>query len=143
MSTTPADTRTRRVVFVPSGRQGDVLEGAVLLDAARTLGVELESICGGRQTCGKCQVSIDEGEFPKHAIRSEGSHLTPIEAKEQAYWDRHGNPGRRLACAARICGDLLVFVPAESQAHKQVISKAATERTIEFAGSTAGGMRGG
>ncbi|MFN0172042.1 MAG: ASKHA domain-containing protein [Bryobacteraceae bacterium] len=126
----PANQPTHRVILVPSGRQGDVPEGALLLDAARSLGVDLESICGGRQTCGKCQISIEEGDFPKHAIRSHGSHLTPLESKEQACLDRQENKGRRLACAAKVFGDLLVFVPDESQAHKQVIAKAATDRII-------------
>src|SRR4030095_3066580 len=115
-----ANPPTYRVIFAPSGRQGNVPEGAILLDAARSLGVELESICGGRQTCGKCQVSIEEGEFPKHAIRSDRSHVTAVEGREQAYWERQPGHGRRLACAAEVCGDLLVFVPPESEAHKQV-----------------------
>jgi uncharacterized 2Fe-2S/4Fe-4S cluster protein (DUF4445 family) len=126
-----ANPPTYRVIFTPSGRQGNVPEGAVLLDAARSLGVELESICGGRQTCGKCQVSIEEGEFPKHAIRSEPSHLSSVEGREQAYWEQQPSHGRRLACAAKVCGDLLVFVPPESQAHKQVIAKGATDRLID------------
>ena len=50
-----------RVVFQPSGRQGEVPHGTNLLDAARALGVEIEAICNGRQTCGKCQVSVEEG----------------------------------------------------------------------------------
>ncbi len=125
-----ANPSTHRVVFMPSGRQGDVPDGAVLLDAARSLGVDLESICGGRQTCGKCQISVEEGEFPKHAIHSDGTHLTPVESKEQTCL-KHNENGRRLACAAKVLGDLLVFVPDESQAHKQVIAKAATDRLIE------------
>ena len=120
-----------RVIFTPSGRQGYVPEGAILLDAARGLGVELESICGGRQTCGKCQVAIEEGEFPKHAIRSDKSHLTSVEGREQAYWEQQPSHGRRLACAARVCGDLLISVPPESQAHKQVIAKGARDHIID------------
>jgi len=64
---------TCRVVFQPSGRQGDVATGTNLLDAARSLGVEIESICNGRQTCGKCQVVVEEGVFPKHGITSSTS----------------------------------------------------------------------
>lgn len=121
-----------RVVFSPSGRQGYAPEGAVLLDAARSLGVELESICGGRQTCGKCQISVEDGLFQKLAIHSDATHLTPIEAREHAYWERRGGSHvRRLACAARVCGDLSIFVPPESQAHKQVIAKGATDRVIQ------------
>ena len=61
---------THRVVFQPSGRQGDVPTGANLLDAARALGVEIEAICSGKQTCGKCQIVVEEGAFPKYGITS-------------------------------------------------------------------------
>ncbi len=120
-----------RVVFSPSGHQGSVPDGTILLDAAGSLGAGIESICGGRQLCGKCQISVEEGEFAKYAIRSGAGHLTPIEAREEAYWSaRGGSNGRRLSCAARVRGDLSIFVPPESQAHKQVIAKGATERRI-------------
>lgn len=121
-----------RVAFSPSGRQGSVPDGAILLDAACSLGVEIESICGGRQMCGKCQILIEEGEFAKHAMVSRASHLSPVSAREQAYWDSHRSPeGRRLACAAKVFGDLSIFVPPESQVHKQVVAKGAAERVIE------------
>lgn len=126
-----ASPQTYRVIFTPLGRQGTVPEGVILLDAARSLGVELESICGGRQACGKCQVSIEQGDFPKHAIRSDQSHLSSIDSREEAYWEKHPRQGRRLACAAKVCGDLLLFVPPESQAHKQVIAKGARDHVID------------
>ena len=121
-----------RVVFQPSGRQGDVAAGTNLLDAARSLGVEIESICNGRQTCGKCQVVVEEGVFPKHGITSSPGHLSPPDGREASYWKKAGMPsqGRRLACSCEVLGDLMVFVPEESQARKQVVRKAATERAI-------------
>ena len=123
---------TYRVVFQPSGRQGDVAAGTNLLDAARSLGVEIEAICNGRQTCGKCQIVIEAGMFSKHGISSSPDHLTPPDSRETRYWDKVGSPlkDRRLACACEVCGDLMVFVPEESQARKQVVRKAATERAI-------------
>ena len=123
---------TNRVVFQPSGRQGDIAAGTNLLDAARSLGVEIEAICNGRQTCGKCQVVVEGGTFPKHGITSSAEHLTPPDGREARYWDRAGSPpqGRRLACSCEVRGDLMIFVPEESQARKQVVRKAATERAI-------------
>ncbi|PYV92656.1 MAG: ferredoxin [Acidobacteria bacterium] len=120
-----------RVILLPSGLRGEIPQGTNLLEGARMLGVELESICGGRQTCGKCQIMVEEGSFAKHAVTSIRHHLSPIEGREAAYWERHESKGRRLACAAQVSGDLLVTVPEESQAHKQVIAKAATQRAIE------------
>ncbi len=131
MSSNPA--KTHRVVFQPSGRQGEVADGANLLDSARALGVEIESICSGRQTCGKCQVMVQEGHFSKHGIDSAAEHLSPQDGREVRYFDRHpALPGRRLSCACEVHGDLMIFVPEESQARKQVVRKAATVRAIEI-----------
>lgn len=119
------------VVLLPAGRRGRVPYGANLLDTARTLGVELESICGGRQTCGKCQIVVEEGDFPKHGIVSGAMHLSPPSARELDYSQTHSLAGRRLACACEIVGDVIISVPVESQARKQIIAKAATERVIQ------------
>ncbi len=127
----PAEGSDPLVVLMPSGRRGRVARGTDLLEAARGLGVEIESICGGRQTCGKCQVILEEGHFAKHGITSSVDHLSPVESEELAYAEKNDLNGRRLACAARVLGDVLITVPEESQARKQIISKAATERAIE------------
>jgi uncharacterized 2Fe-2S/4Fe-4S cluster protein (DUF4445 family) len=119
------------IALMPSGRRGQVPRGTNLLDAARALGVELESICGGRQTCGKCQIAVEEGTFLKHQITSAASHVSPVEEREADYQKTHHLNGRRLACACAVLGDLLVSVPEESQARKQIIAKAATERAID------------
>lgn len=123
--------RTHRVVFEPSGRQGQVPAGTNLLDAARELGVEIEAICSGRQTCGKCQITVEEGNFPKHGLTSSAANLTPPDGREDRYWADHPHlPGRRLACGCEVLGDLMIGVPEESQARKQIVRKAATERAI-------------
>ncbi|MBK9713105.1 MAG: DUF4445 domain-containing protein [Kouleothrix sp.] len=129
----PESQPTHLVVFQPSGRQGRVAAGTTLLDAARGLGVDVDSICGGRQTCGKCKVLLEAGAFAKHAIESAPDHVTPADAAELDYFARHGGqPERaRLACAACITGDVLVTVPPESQARRLIIRKTASERVIE------------
>jgi len=128
---TPSHSATHKLILVPSGRQGQVPHGTDLLAAARSLGVELESICGGRQTCGKCQVAVEEGTFAKHGITSAAGHLSPAGPVEAEYCQANDIVGRRLACAAQVVGDLLIVVPVESQARKQFIAKAAGERTID------------
>lgn len=122
------------VVFQPSGRQGYVPEGISLLEAARQLGVEIESICGGQQTCGKCKVIADYGDFPKYGITSSPEHITPPGGDERHYWQkRRRDPGNfRLSCAACVLGNLVVNVPEESQARKQIVRKSATVREIEL-----------
>ena len=122
---------TCRVVFQPSGRQGEVPAGTNLLDAARMLGVEIEAICSGKQTCGKCQIAVEDGVFAKHGITSAADHLTPPDSRETHYWEKHPRTdGRRMACGCEVLSDLVVFVPEESQARKQIVRKAATERAI-------------
>jgi uncharacterized 2Fe-2S/4Fe-4S cluster protein (DUF4445 family) len=119
------------VVFMPSGRRGRFEEGTTLLQAARELGLGIESICGGRLTCGKCKVRVEEGEFAKHGIRSQASHLTEAGESERLLLHTMHADDCRLSCTAQVTGDLLVFIPEESRAQKQVIRKAATDRIID------------
>ncbi|MCB0180157.1 MAG: DUF4445 domain-containing protein, partial [Anaerolineae bacterium] len=117
---------------MPSGRRGRVTPGQSVLAAARQMGVEIESICGGRLTCGKCKVQVEAGTFPKHGIISSQSHLSPPGEEEQRMLKRLHSEDCRLSCSAYVYGDLLVTVPEESRAHKQIIRKSATERVIEI-----------
>ncbi len=119
-------------MFTPSGLRGRFAQGTDLLDAARTLGVDLDSVCGGRGICGRCQVVVSEGAFAKLAIDSTAAHLTAFSEPEQRYRDRDGlGHDRRLGCHARILGDLVIDVPPESQIHRQVIRKEADAHPIE------------
>ena len=125
---------THRVVFTPSGKRGEFAEGLSLLEAARALGVDLDSVCGGRGICGRCQVDVAEGDFAKHAIHSSLDHVTPWGEVESRYASKRGPfvAGRRLGCQARICGDLVIDVPPESQVHRQVVRKRAETHPIEI-----------
>jgi uncharacterized 2Fe-2S/4Fe-4S cluster protein (DUF4445 family) len=119
------------VVFTPSGKRGRFPIGTPLLQAARTLGVDVDSVCGGRAICGRCQVLVMEGEFAKHGVNSRAANLTPLSAAEQQFARRRPLPaGHRLSCSARIEGDLVVDVPPGSQVHRQVVRKAADSRVI-------------
>src|SRR5205085_2579979 len=94
--------------------------------AARKLGVDLDSVCGGRGICGRCQIVVSVGEFAKHGITSAADHLTAFTAPEALFKSRSGlAEDRRLGCHAKICGDLVVDVPPDSQIHKQVVRKEA------------------
>lgn len=126
---------SHRLILMPSGRQGDVTQNTTVLRAAQSLGVEIESICGGRQTCGKCLIAVESGTFAKHGITSDPSHLSPPDQVELEYFAQHNiDPAeRRMSCVAHICGDVLITVPEESQARKQVIRKEASNLTIELA----------
>ncbi|PWJ20893.1 ASKHA domain-containing protein [Jannaschia seohaensis] len=119
------------VVFTPSGKRGRVPAGTSVLDAARRLGVDLDSVCGGRGICSKCQVAPGEGAFPKHGVTVAPDALSEFNAVERRYDEKRGlKPGRRLGCQACIQGDVVIDVPPESQVHKQVVRKAASDRAI-------------
>lgn len=117
---------------MPSGRRGRFPIGTPVLDAARQLGVYVESVCGGRATCGRCQVEVQEGSFAKHKIVSSDGHISPKGPKEERYERVRGLPERRrLACSATIQGDLVIDVPQDTVINAQVVRKAADTRAIE------------
>ena len=121
------------VVFTPSGRRGRFEHGTTVLEAARRLGVDLDSVCGGRGICGRCQIEVAEGEHAKHGIVSTASNLTPAAEVEERYAaDRGLADGRRLGCTAGVCGDVVIDVPPESQLYRQVVRKEADAHPIEI-----------
>ncbi|ETD83693.1 ASKHA domain-containing protein [Rhodobacter capsulatus] len=121
------------VIFTPSGKRGRVALGTPVLAAARALGVDLDSVCGGRGICSKCQISPGYGDFPKHGVSVGAGALSPLNAVEERYDRIRGlKPGRRLGCQACVTGDVVIDVPAESQVHKQVIRKSASERVMQM-----------
>jgi uncharacterized 2Fe-2S/4Fe-4S cluster protein (DUF4445 family) len=121
------------VVFQPSGLRGKVADGVTILDAARELGAPLESVCGGKGTCGKCKIKIEECYFAKYRVNSSLSSVETIKATpEKLISKRQFQHGYRLACQSRIHGDIVVFVPEESRQGQQVVRKEATERKIKL-----------
>ncbi|MDH3689523.1 MAG: ASKHA domain-containing protein [Gammaproteobacteria bacterium] len=112
------------VVFTPSGRRGRFPVGTPVLQAARSLGVDIDSVCGGRALCGRCQVLLSEGEFAKHGLTSRKEHLSAFSEVEKEYAEtRELASGRRLSCSTQILGDAVIDVPPDSQVHRQVVRK--------------------
>jgi uncharacterized 2Fe-2S/4Fe-4S cluster protein (DUF4445 family) len=121
------------VVFTPSGKRGHFPVGTPLLQAARSLGVDIDSVCGGRGLCGRCQVLVAEGEFAKHGVTSSNASLSPFSEPEMRFSRRAPlAAGRRLSCSARVEADVVIDVPASSQVHRQVVRKEADARAIEL-----------
>ena len=114
----------RRVVFTPSGLDGVVPDGVTVLDAARQLGVDIDSVCGGRGICGRCQITPSNGVFAKWGITATETSLSGLAETETNYRAKRALvPGNRLGCAARICGDVVIDIPAISQVHRQIVRK--------------------
>ncbi len=106
------------VVFTPSGKRGRFASGTPVLAAARQLGVDLDSVCGGRGICGRCQIGAAQALTPPNAV----------EARYAAKRDLA--PDRRLGCQACVQGDTVIDVPADSQVHRQVVRKDASSRPM-------------
>jgi uncharacterized 2Fe-2S/4Fe-4S cluster protein (DUF4445 family) len=120
------------VIFQPSGRRGEVPKGITVIEASRLLGVDIEALCGEKKVCGKCVVRIEEGHFEKYGIDSKLSHVSPWQEEEEKFINaERREKGFRLGCVATVEDDILVFVPEESRAGKQVVSKAARDIHIE------------
>jgi len=125
------------VIFTPSGKRGHFPVGTPVLTAARQLGVDLDSVCGGRGICSKCQITPSYGEFSKHGVTVADDALTEWNKVEQRYKDKRGLiDGRRLGCQAQVQGDVVIDVPPESQVHRQVVRKRAEARDITMNPST-------
>ena len=118
-----SSTGTVQVVFTPSGKRGGIAAGKSVLEAAQQLGVDLDTVCGGRGLCDRCQIDHSVGKFAKFKIDSAPDHLSAPSASEQAYFPPGTPATRRLGCQAKLLGDVVIDVPPESQAHRQVVRK--------------------
>ncbi|MGE4609926.1 MAG: ASKHA domain-containing protein [Paracoccaceae bacterium] len=125
------------VIFTPSGKRGRFPVGTPVLTAARKLGVDLDSVCGGRGICSKCQITPSYGEFAKHGVTVTADALSKWNSVEDKYDRLRGLPeGRRLGCQATVQSDIVIDVPPESQVHKQVVRKRAEAREITMEPAT-------
>ena len=100
-----------KIHFIPGGREAEVKEGDNLLEAARRVGVSLDSDCGGRGTCGKCRVLAREGITP----------LTPLEKKLLS--SRDVEQGVRLACQAQVKGPVRVCLLSPAAVRHRILEE--------------------
>ena len=128
------DTQEKvKIVFTPSGKRGSFEIGTKVLDAARQLGVDIDSVCGGRAICGRCQINVLVGDFAKHNIHSDFTSVTEISEAEKKYAERRGlNEDRRLSCQSLLKSDAVIDVPASSQVHQQVVRKENESHDIDI-----------
>ncbi len=114
---------TAQIIFTPSGKRGQIAIGKSVLEAAQQLGVDLDTVCGGRGICDRCQIDHSVGEFAKFNIHSKPDHLSPPSISEREFFPADTAPTRRLGCQAKLLGDAVIDIPPESQAHRQVVRK--------------------
>lgn len=93
------------IKFLPSGKTIEVSKGTVLLDAARTAGVEIESPCGADGVCGKCVVRVTAGD-----VDSDSLGILPHAMVAEGYV---------LACKTRLSDTPVTVEVSESPGHEQ------------------------
>ena len=115
------------VHFEPSGLKTEVPAGTVLLEAARKAGIYLTSICGGDGYCGKCKITIDEGQSQSRPT----TLLTPDEIRENI----------ALACQTKVLSDMTVTVPKSHALQvSQILMDTDAHRFSELAGDVREGV---
>lgn len=113
--------RSFKVVFQLDGKRGNFPEGTNLLEAARSLGVDINSICGGTGACGKCVVKINTETIEE-----------PNETEKRFIDEENLSNGFRLACLHKIQNDLVVSVPKESRTGTQRLQTEGLETSVEI-----------
>ncbi|MEJ2133238.1 MAG: 2Fe-2S iron-sulfur cluster-binding protein [Gammaproteobacteria bacterium] len=84
------------------GRSVEVPAGSTLLDAVRAMGLPIAIGCGAGGLCGRCGLVV---ESPPESLSAE-------QAEETATKQRNRVPeNRRLACRARVWGDVRITAP--------------------------------
>lgn len=100
-----------KVIFFPYGKREWFPKGEIsVLEAAKALGIDLSSLCGGRGTCGKCKVKIERG-------LEELNPLTPQELKHVT--EEEIKTSYRLACQIKPTASVVIYVPERSRVGKQ------------------------
>ena len=125
--------KTHTLVFTPSGLQTTAKDGETVYEVGLRSGVDIQSICGGKGLCKRCQIEVDTGKHAKFKIDvSEDSYskLSPTEKK--AIHDGELPEGRRLSCRTKVRGDLVVNIPADSRERETAIQKKSTKFKTEL-----------
>jgi len=113
------------LVFQPYGKRLKATAGKNLLEAAREIGINLNSVCGGRGVCGKCRVIIRSGK----------ENISPPSDAERRHLSEDDlNYGFRLACQSLIesSGVIVIEIPYESQVDKQRLLLRGLETTVSL-----------
>ena len=108
-------------IFQPDGKRGTFKAGSTVLEAARRLGVDINSVCGGAGACGKCIIKIITGET-----------LPPAEPEKKYISKANLGKGYRLACLQKITSDMVILVPEESRTGTQRLQTEGLDTPVEL-----------
>ncbi len=108
------------VTFQPAGRSFEVRRGELLFNVAAECGVEVDTVCGGNGSCGKCKLRFDD--FIPAPTPLDYVHLSAGEIAR----------GFRLACQVAAERDMVVQVPAGGGRSEVRILHQGVSRDIEL-----------
>ncbi len=111
------------VTFQPEGKRVRVKLGETLLEAAKHVGADLTSICGGERTCGKCRVIVERE-------RENAGSIMDVERKFLS--SEEIAAGYRLACCTQLRGNLTVRIPEESRTGRQRLQVEGIETPVKL-----------
>ena len=98
------------ITIQPYGKRIKISTKTNLLDALRSAGIIIRSVCGGQGECGKCKIIIKSGKFD-FKYNPDEKLLTPDELRN----------GYVLACLTRCLSDCEIFIPPETIIEKPKI----------------------
>lgn len=118
----PDESAFLTVDFQPIGRRARLPTGSTVLDAARSVGLGIVSLCGGEGWCEGCRVRLAEGQL-----------TDPTSAEQDALSKDELAAGCRLACQAIPQGDVRIEVPPESLTTPQRLQTEGQDASVELA----------
>ena len=119
---------THTIIFTPTGLQATAEDGETVYEVGLRAGVDIQSICGGKGLCKRCQIEVDSGKHAKFKMdvtEDNYSKLSPTEKK--AIHDGELPSGRRLSCRTKVRGNLVIDIPADSREREISIQKKSTK----------------
>ncbi len=126
-------TKQHTVIFTPSGIRALVENGERVYDVALRAGVDIQSICGGKGLCKRCQIDLEPGKHAKFKIDVAQAHLSPLTATEKkAIADGDLVAPRRLSCRTKLLGDAVIEVPDDAREYESSIRKESVKVTTEL-----------
>ncbi len=96
-----------KVFFLPGKEEVDAQPGERIIDIARRARIPIKVDCGGVGKCGMCAVRMPP-QLPPGRVSTQSEEERRIFRSETEQQDL------RLACVARVYGDVTVEIPAES-----------------------------
>ncbi len=123
-------TKQHTVIFTPSGIRALAEHGERVYDVALRTGVDIQSICGGKGLCNRCQIELASGKHAKFGVDVAEAHLSPLTATEKkAIADGDLAAPRRLSCRTKLFGDAVIEIPDDAREYESSIRKESVEVT--------------